>query len=292
MSDLVYEHNYKRLMILLGNKTERRIEVAGHRPLCVEKTDGAPTIWMCHHGCKFGKPVRDPKVCFRLDGELARPVYYFNGIAGVKHTTDYSWLGERYVHTQLQSHVDGVVSVWFASLQAQGFFTKARELSGALKVAISTWDDIPAYSRHGEFIMAGVDYGELCSFDSGRFTARTIGRPNPVSHTYTYTANIGCGDTKLFDSLLKHELAGIERAASEGNEAWLTRWLFFRGVTNPVASGQDLEDFQCAVRASERLIGQFVQHGHRQVLKDPKMLQEVELEERQEAAQVIQVVTR
>ena len=215
MSDRVYEHNYKQLVTLLGNKTERRIEVAGCMPLSVEKTERAPTIWMCHHSHKFGKLLRDPKVCFRLDGELARPVYYFNGTAGLVHTTDFTWLGKQYVHEPLQSRVNGMVSVWFANLQAQGFFTKARELSGALKVATSTWDDIPAYSRHGEFIIAGVDYGELCSFDSGRFTASTIGRPNPVSHTYTYTASIGCGYTKLFDPLLKHELAGVERAASE-----------------------------------------------------------------------------
>jgi hypothetical protein len=113
-----------------------------------------------------------------------------------------------------------------------------------------------------------------------------------MSQTYTYAANILCDEQRLFDTQLKHELAGLSSAASKEGALWLSRWLFVREVPNRFATAQDLQDFQCAVRTSEKLIGQFAQHGHEEVLKNPKLLQQVELEALKETVQQSRCVPR
>jgi hypothetical protein len=141
--------------------------------------------------------------------------------------------------------------------------------------------------------MASIsEFKGLCSFDSGRFTAALSARLNAASQTYTYAANILCDNRRLFETQLRHELAGLSHAASKEGEQWLNRWLFVREISNRPATGQDLQDFQCAVRTSEKLIGQFAQHGHEEVLKNPKLLQNVELEALKETVQQTRSILR
>jgi hypothetical protein len=293
-----YEKNYKELLTLLGTATERRIEVEGYLPLVIEKLEGMPIISMCHYGEQNLDPMRDPEVCFLLKEESAKPVYYRNDYVGVEHATVAGYFGDVPVEPQRQHGLANFSRWWLARLNELGFFARAKELNEEAllksKDGATTQARVMPENPHNEEIMMAATsrFEELCSFPSGRFTVSASGRFNEQSQTYTYAANILCDERKLFDTQLKHELTGLSRTASKEGEVWLNRWLLASGVPNCVATDQDLQDFRCAVRTSEKLIGQFAQHGHEEVLKNPNLLQEMRLEAKPEATQEIQTVTR
>jgi hypothetical protein len=139
---------------------------------------------------------------------------------------------------------------------------------------------------------SGIDFTQLCTFDSGRYSASVDARHSALSDTYTYTTFIHCDAKTLLHAQLKHQLEGVGRMAGKGGTEWLSRHLAASGVSHHFVNARDFQDSQMALRTSEKLIGRFAEHGHEAVLNDPKMLKKVGLEAQREATRETRAITR
>jgi hypothetical protein len=124
-----YEHNYRKLMELLGPEDHRRIENRPFMPLSVEKLDGQGFISLCHYGEQNGDLMRDPEVVFLVTDESAKPVYFRNDYVGTEHATVPDHFGDVPVKPHLQKDLDSFCRMWWSNLQEQGFFAQAKELT-------------------------------------------------------------------------------------------------------------------------------------------------------------------
>jgi hypothetical protein len=119
-----YEHNYRKLMELLGSETHRRIENEPFLPLTVEKLEGQPLISLCHYGEQNGDLMRDPEVVFLVQERTAKPVYFRNDYVGVEHATVGGYFGDVPVKPHLQKDLDGFCRMWWSNIAEQQFFEK------------------------------------------------------------------------------------------------------------------------------------------------------------------------
>ena len=117
---------------------------------------------------------------------------------------------------------------------------------------------------------------EVCAIDSGRFTAVVGARWNATAEAYTYGAKILCDEKQVFRPMLNHELAGLQRIAQEDGLPWLAAAVAKRCLPEPTTN--DLQHFEKTLRASQALIGRFIEHGHKEVLKDKKVAEELGLD--------------
>jgi hypothetical protein len=122
-----YEQHYRDLMELLGYDAYRRIEVAGHKPLTVERREGQPIVSLCRYGEQNGDLLRDPELCFRLRGKEAVPIYYRNDYLGLVRASEGRHIRDASEKAHLQSDLDSFASAWLDNLRKQGFFQKAQE---------------------------------------------------------------------------------------------------------------------------------------------------------------------
>jgi hypothetical protein len=121
-----YERNYERLTQLLGGRDHVRIECGGYMPLVVENL-GGNQISLCHYGERNGGAMRNPMVCFLVEGSEAKPAYFRNDFAGVEHATVPDRFGYVPVKPRLQKDLDRFAETWFSTLHEQGLFEKAQE---------------------------------------------------------------------------------------------------------------------------------------------------------------------
>jgi hypothetical protein len=117
---------------------------------------------------------------------------------------------------------------------------------------------------------------QVCSIDSGRFTAVLGARWNATAEAYTYGAKILCDGKQVFGPMLNHELAGLQRIAQEEGLPWLATAVEKRRLPEPTT--EDLQHFEKTLRASQALIGRFIERGHKEVLQDTKLAEELGLE--------------
>jgi hypothetical protein len=117
---------------------------------------------------------------------------------------------------------------------------------------------------------------DVCRLDLGRFCSKLTATWNQESETHTYAAGILFEGKPAFRTMLKHELAGVLRISDDRGWQWLQEHLREQGFPEP--SIKDLQDFQETVRATEALIGRFIDEGHEAVLQDQKLSAELGLE--------------
>jgi hypothetical protein len=124
--------NHDSLMELLGGANYRCIEVTGYMPHSVEVCgclEEKP--WKAYSLCQSGDYRREPIIVFLVENGEARASYFRNSYLGIKYATVADVFGDAPVRPHLQGELDTFASVWFQSLQEQGFFEEAKKLAQA-----------------------------------------------------------------------------------------------------------------------------------------------------------------
>jgi hypothetical protein len=140
-----YEHNHQKLMQLLGDREYVRIENEPFMPLTVEKLEGQSLISLSHTRIQHGDLMRDPEIVFHLHEGTAQPEYILHD-GFMEHATVEKTFGDVPVKPGLQKSLDAFCRVWWANLEQQGFFERAKELQS--KQAIQQESTIPELKNY------------------------------------------------------------------------------------------------------------------------------------------------
>jgi hypothetical protein len=116
----------------------------------------------------------------------------------------------------------------------------------------------------------------IAQLELGRFSSNLIAAWNPQSESFTYTARIFCDDRAAFVPMRKHDLRSLQLLSDDRGLPWLREQLPRRGCAAPTV--RDLQQFQEFVRVNEALIGRFIEQGHKAVLRERKLAEELDME--------------
>lgn len=112
-----------------------QVESEGYMPLSIEMIGpgprGLPSLSVCHYGEQNGDLMRDPEVCFEIQGDGQWMPYSFrNDYAGVNVAVIFRD-DEDLVMVAPKAFVDlrGFVRMWDANLAAQGFTLAAGKIT-------------------------------------------------------------------------------------------------------------------------------------------------------------------
>jgi hypothetical protein len=113
----------------------------------------------------------------------------------------------------------------------------------------------------------------VCSLDMGRFSAVIHAVQNVGGEMLPYPSEIRCDGCSIFSVTLRHELAGVQHILESGGVEYLSQLM--RAAKLPEPTAKDYEDCRATVRTTLDLITRFVERGHTQVLRDPRVAEEL-----------------
>jgi hypothetical protein len=145
------------------------------------------------------------------------------------------------------------------------------ELKGSPKAEATRQTEQPLLT-----LVPEASYPTLAWLDLGRFSSKLVAARNPHSEAFTYTARLFCDDRPAFLPMHKHDLRSLQLLTDDRGLSWLHEHLAERRFPAPTV--KDLQQFQEIVRVNEALIGRFIEQGHKAVLQEQKLAEELDLE--------------